>query len=361
VPGTFADRRELAALADPLGSRGAGVFQAVPFGAAGEAAQGFARDLDDLVWIGRRTGRPVSVALTQARQYPDEWQDSLARVTAATREGVRIVPQVAPRAIGILLSLETLSPLLLFPAAGDLLGAPAEVVRAHLKDSGMRARLAASLDPDGEIMAGLASLDRLFVLESPGVLSYETTRARSVIGRAAARGVSPGEVILEALVASDLRALFLIAIYNWDLDVARHLLCDPRTVPGLGDAGAHTSQTCDFGVPTFLLAYWVRHRGALALETAVRKLTFEPASLWGLRERGLVQRGWFADLNVIDLDALDLGPVEVRHDLPGGAVNLSQGARGYRATIVNGRVLMRDGVATEALPGRVLRGEGATS
>jgi len=358
VPGTFADRRELAALAEPLGRRGAGVFQVVPYGAAGEAPDGFARDFDDLVWIARATGRPLSVALTQARQYPDVWRDTLSRIATAANAGARIVPQVAPRSIGLLLSLETqLSPLFLFPEAGELLDAPADVLRARLGDPALRARLAASLDPDGEIMAGLASLDRVFPLAEPGILSYETTRARSVVGRAAARGVSPGEVILEAL-ADDPRTLFLVAVYNWDLDVAGTLVTHPLSVPGLGDAGAHTSQTCDVGVPTFLLAYWVRHRRALSLEAAVRKLTFEPASVWGIRRRGLVQPGWFADLNVIDLDRLDLGPVEVHHDLPGGAVNLAQGACGYRATIVNGEILVRDGVPTGALPGRVVRGGG---
>ena len=133
------------------------------------------------------------------------------------------------------------------------------------------------------------------------------------------------------------------------------MIVHPLTVPALGDAGAHTSQTCDVGVPTFVLAYWVRHRRALALEAAVRKLTFESASTWGLTMRGLVQPGWFADLNVIDLDALDLCLPEVRHELPGGATNLAQAARGYTATVVNGQVVMRDGVPTAARPGRVLR------
>ena len=355
VPGTFADRRELAALAEPLARRGAGVVQIVPYGAAGEAADGFARDLPDMVWLGRETGRPVSAVLTQARHYPDVWRDSLARMERAAREGVRLVPQVAPRSIGLLLGFETLSPLLLFPAASDLLDTPVDELRRLLRDPGLRARLAASLDPSGEIMGGMASLDRLFPLERPGVLSYETRPERSVVGRAAARGLSPGEVILEAILGSDLRGLFMVALYNWDLEAAHAMLSHPLTVPGLGDAGAHTSQTCDVGVPTFILAYWVRHRRALALEAAVRKLTFDPASLWGLPARGLVQPGWYADLNVIDLDRLDLGPLEVRHDLPGGAPNLSQGASGYAATIVNGRVLMRDGVHSGALPGRVLR------
>jgi N-acyl-D-aspartate/D-glutamate deacylase len=360
VPGTFADRRELEALVEPLGRRGSGVFQVVPYGAAGEAADGFVRDFDDLVAIARAVGRPLSLAITQARQYPDVWRDSLDRIAAAARAGARIVPQAAPRSIGLLLSLETLSPLLLLPAAGDLLGLPPDALRSQLRDPAVRARLAASVDPTGEIMAGMASLDRLFPLEHPGILSYETRRERSVAGIAEATGRSPGEVIVDTLVASNLRALFLIAVYNFDLDAALTVLSHPLSIPGLGDAGAHTSQTCDVGVPTFLLAYWVRHRAAMALETAVRKLTFEPASLWGIRDRGLVQRGWYADLNVIDLDALDLGPVEVRHDLPGGAVNLSQSARGYRATVVNGAVLMRDGVPTGARPGRVVRGDGAS-
>jgi N-acyl-D-aspartate/D-glutamate deacylase len=356
VPGTFADRRELGALARPLGRHGAGVFQIVPYGAAGEAAGGFARDFDDLVWLARETGRPVSPVLTQARQYPDVWRDSLARIEGASRPGVRLVPQVAPRSIGLLLGFETLSPLLLFPAAGELLDLPLDELRVRLRDPALRASLAASVDPAGEIMAGMASLDRVFPVEQPGVLSYETGRERSVAGIAEARGVSPGEVMLEAIVASDLRALFLVALYNWDFEAARTMLAHPLSVPGLGDAGAHTSQTCDVGVPTFTLAYWVRHRGALSLEAAVRKLSFDPASTWGVSGRGLVQPGWFADLNVIDLATLDLGPLEVRHDLPGGAVNLSQGARGYLATVVNGAVLMRDGRHTGALPGRVVRG-----
>jgi N-acyl-D-aspartate/D-glutamate deacylase len=362
VPGTFAERRELAALAEPLGRRGAGVLQAVPYGAAGEAAGGFERDLDDLVWLGRTSGRPVSVLLTQARQYPDQWQDSLARVEAAVRGGARLVPQVAPRSIGLLLGPEgLLSPLLLFPAAGDLLDLPAAEVCKRLRNPALRAQLAASVDPSGEIMAGMASLDRLFPLERGGVGSYVTAPERSVTGLAAARGVSPGEIVLEALVESEMQRLFLIALYNWDLDAVRTMLVHPLTVPALGDAGAHTSQTCDVGVPTFTLAYWVRERKVLAIEDAVRKLTFEPASVWGIGQRGLVRSGWFADLNLIDLARLDLELPEVRHDLPGGAVNLSQRASGIRATIVNGQVLVREGVHTGALPGRVLRGEGTAA
>jgi hypothetical protein len=103
------------------------------------------------------------------------------------------------------------------------------------------------------------------------------------------------------------------------------------------------------GVPTFMLAYWVRERHALPLETAVRKLSSDPAALWGIPQRGQLAPGWFADVNVLDLDRVDLLLPEVRHDLPGGAPNLSQRAAGFRTTIVNGAELGRDVIARTVL------------
>jgi N-acyl-D-amino-acid deacylase len=355
VPGTFADERELRAIVEPLARRGAGVVQVVPLGAAGEAADGFDRDLPLMVALARATGRPLSVGLVQARQYPDVWRESLAQIEHATATDVQIVPQVAPRSIGLMLGMGLLSPLLLFPAAGELLSMSEDELRVRLRDAALRRRLAESVDPSGEIMAGMATLDRVFPVNEAGAASYETDPARSIAGLAARRGVLPGEVILDELVASDLRRLFMIALYNFDMEAAGAMLSHPLSVPGLGDAGAHTSQTCDVGVPTFMLAYWVRQRRAMTIEAAVRKLTAMPASAWGLAGRGMVREGCFADLNVIDFERIDLGLPEVRHDLPTGAPNLSQRATGYVATIVNGTVLMRDGTHSGALPGRVLR------
>jgi N-acyl-D-aspartate/D-glutamate deacylase len=172
--------------------------------------------------IARASGRPVSVGLTQARQYPDVWRDSFARIERATAPGIQIVPQVAPRSIGLMLGMDgLLSPLLLIPAAGELLDKSHDELRVLLQGRALRRRLAESLDPSGEIMAGMATLDRLFPVTEPGVASYETTPERSVAGIAKRRGVLPGEVILDELLASDFKRLFLIAIYNFDMDGRR--------------------------------------------------------------------------------------------------------------------------------------------
>jgi N-acyl-D-aspartate/D-glutamate deacylase len=362
VPGTFAEPRELAALARPLVEQGAGILQVIPFGAAGEAAEGFDRDLALVRELLRGSGRPVSLGLTQARHYPDEWQRSLASADDARRGGLDLALQVAPRSIGLILGAQgLLSPLLIFPGAGDLAGKPDDEVRAKLGDPVLRRQIAESLDPASEILMGLASLERVFLLDRDGVGAYDTSPARSVAHLARARGVHPGQLMLDAFVESDLRRLFLIAIYNWDLDAALTMLQHPAALPSLGDSGAHTSQTCDMGVPTFMLAYWVRERRALSLETAVRKLSSDPAALWGIPKRGQLAAGWFADVNVLDLDRVDLLLPEVRHDLPGGATNLSQRAVGFRTTIVNGQIALRDGQSMGRPAGRVLRNARATA
>jgi N-acyl-D-aspartate/D-glutamate deacylase len=201
----------------------------------------------------------------------------------------------------------------------------------------------------------MATLEHVFPLERDGVRAYENRPEQSVAARGRARGVSAYEVVLDSILATDGQGFFLVPLYNPDLEAAAAMLAHPLATIGLGDSGAHTTQTCDASYATFALAYWVRERRLMPLERMVRKLSGELAEMWGIAERGVLRAGAYADVNVIDLDRLDLRRPEVRHDLPAGAAHLHQGATGYRATIVNGQVLMRDGEHTGAHPGRVLR------
>jgi N-acyl-D-aspartate/D-glutamate deacylase len=137
------------------------------------------------------------------------------------------------------------------------------------------------------------------------------------------------------------------------------MLSEPDIVPGLGDGGAHYGTICDSSYSTYLLSHWARDRKrgpTLPLEHVVRLLTNGTAGVMGLNDRGLVLAGYKADLNVIDFDRLRLHPPEIRRDLPAGGRRLVQRADGYTATIVNGVPVYRDGEATGALPGRLVRG-----
>ena len=129
----------------------------------------------------------------------------------------------------------------------------------------------------------------------------------------------------------------------------------PRSVVTFSDAGAHVSQIMDNSMQTHLLSYWVRERQAFTLEEAIRKLTYETASHWGFADRGLVREGFAADLIILDPQTVAPKMPELRHDLPAGEVRLFQNAEGIAATIVNGKVILRNGVPTGELPGRLLR------
>lgn len=359
VPGTFADRRELDTLAGALAEFGTGVLELVPLGVGGEDPDGFDKDLAWMEPLARETGRPISFGLVQTLAYPEQWRETLAKTEAAWARGARLVPQVAVRSVGVLIGFGiSISPLGLFPAAAELAGRDEEEQKRALRDPAVRARLVESIPAgDRSVLAGLATIDCVFPLDDRGVLSYATDPERS-IGRIAERsGRHWGEVVLDHFLETDFRGFLIVPFLNSDLGAAAEMLEHPLTGIGLGDSGAHTSQTCDASFPTFLLAYWAREKRLLSLERAVRKLTFDPARMWGLHDRGLVRAGARADLNVIDLDRLDLCAPEVSHEFPGGARHLTQRARGYEATIVNGEVLMRDGRPTGALPGRLLRNE----
>ena len=157
-------------------------------------------------------------------------------------------------------------------------------------------------------------------------------------------------------------AMLMMPFFNYaegNHDAIYDMISHPAAVSGLSDGGAHCGLICDASYPTYLLTHWARdrHRGPrFSLEYMVRKQTHDTASLFGLSDRGVIEIGKKADLNVIDMNALTLDVPQMVYDLPAGGRRLVQGARGYDATVVSGVVTRRDGVDTGARPGRLLRG-----
>jgi N-acyl-D-aspartate/D-glutamate deacylase len=209
----------------------------------------------------------------------------------------------------------------------------------------------------------LFDLDKLFSLADPP--DYEPTADASIAARAARLGVRPEELAYDLLLEKEGRAILYRPLLNYvdgNLDVVLAMLQHRDTVIGLSDGGAHVGMICDASLPTFMLAHWARDRSRgirLDLPRIVRSLTSDTAGAVGLHDRGVVQAGYKADLNVIDFDKLHLHAPDIAHDLPLGGRRLIQKADGYAATIVSGTVVSRDGTPTGALPGRLIRGQQA--
>ena len=156
------------------------------------------------------------------------------------------------------------------------------------------------------------------------------------------------------------RMLFFPAVNynNGDLAQVREMMVDPATLLGLSDGGAHCGVICDASMPTFTLTHWVRDRQRgprLPLEWMVQQQTSQTADYFGFADRGRLAPGLKADINVIDLEALQLHHPELVYDLPAGGKRLIQRVDGYRATLVSGEPIFENGADTGARPGRLVR------
>jgi N-acyl-D-aspartate/D-glutamate deacylase len=189
---------------------------------------------------------------------------------------------------------------------------------------------------------------------------YEPDPRTCLWAQAKASGRTTLEVIYDALLEDEGRALLYFPLYNFtglDLEVVHAMLTHPLSLPGLSDGGAHVGTICDASFPTYLLSHWGRDRarGRIPLETLVKLQTHDTARHVGLRDRGTVEVGARADLNVIDLSRLRLRAPHMVVDLPAGGRRLMQHADGYVASLVHGQVVAQGGVLTGARPGRLVR------
>ena len=205
----------------------------------------------------------------------------------------------------------------------------------------------------------LTAFDRIFPFGDPP--DYEPAASSSLTAQAASRGVSAAELAYDLLLEDEGRAFLFAPFANYadyNLDACREMLSDPNTVVGLGDGGAHVSIISDGSFPTYLLTHWGRDRpqGRFDLAWLVKRQTSDTARAVGLLDRGVIAPGMKADLNVIDMAKLGLSAPVMSADLPAGGKRLLQRASGYVATIVSGVAVYRDGQATGALPGRLVRG-----
>jgi N-acyl-D-aspartate/D-glutamate deacylase len=348
VPGTFASTDELYAIGDVLGKHGRGVFEVAPgFSTDLESAD---REVEWMAEVNRRTGRPVTFGMTQTTFAPDLHHRVYDAVDREAEAGGIVRPQTTPRGISLLFGLAARS---LFDRAPGW---------AALQELDMPAKLAALRDPErrDQLMAEGRSYMPPFDFAGVYVLDtepadYVLTPERSLAAAAERAGEDVVEAFVRISLESEGRALFSWPFLNQSNDEVERMLRHPATVLGLADSGAHVRLIMDAGQPTWILSHLVRDRGFFSLEDAVRRLTSEPAELFGVVDRGTLLAGSFADANVIDVDSLALDLPTVACDFPGGAGRYVQRGHGYETTVVNGEVFMEKGEHSGALAGRTLR------
>ena len=365
VAGTFAGRAELEGLANAMLEGGGGLFEVVPQGETGDDASLVLGEIELLAEVSKSTGAEISFLMVQAGGAPELWRQQLEATAKANREGARLIPQVGGRPGGMLIGLESYHGFMRRPTFRRLEAQQSgDALRAELRKPEIRAAILSEQDeplaPSEQFGAMTESMPFLFPAMYPlgNPPNYEQTAERSIAGRAEAEGRDPWEVHYDLLVEGEWVLGAFVNYAQASQEPLRAMIEDPSTILGLSDGGAHVKMICDASVPTYMLTHWARDRERgerLALEQIIQKQCAATARAVGLHDRGTIEVGRKADLNVIDFEGLAISAPRSVNDLPAGGARILQDASGYVATIVSGVVTRRDDQDTGARPGRLVR------
>ncbi|MGO8870874.1 MAG: N-acyl-D-amino-acid deacylase family protein [Acidimicrobiales bacterium] len=319
VPSRFAERDEVEALFMAAGSTGKGVVLAT----AGDQCT-----YADMYELQPRIGRPFTYpmfALTDGRNQPQ-----LDLQNEAVAKGLQVWPQVTPRPLTMQFTMHSPFSLNVSPVVAALIDQDPDARIAAYSDPEWRARASADL-------AEQPMRPRWETCEVSESDRHPELEGRRVDAIARERGCDPLDVICELAVEEDLATRFRIYIANDEPASVGNLLAHEQMVLGLSDAGAHVGQLCDAPLPTDLLGTWVRDRQVLSVEHAVRKLSGEPADIFGFDRRGYLREGYWADVCVFDLATVSPGPMKRVRDFPAGGERLTcEEPTGLRHVLVNG-------------------------
>ncbi len=355
VPGTWADTNELFAIADVLGKHQRGVYEVAPrFERPGE---NFEHTKSEVAWMAevrRRTGRPVTFGVAHSSAGPELYERIFEFCEAEATTGGDIRPQTTPRGIALLFGLAARTFFDRTPEWAEFATLSLADKLGQLDNDDRRAQLVAA----AETSRG-PGWDAVYVIADEPA-NYRFTPHDALSAHAARRGVSAAQAFVDISRETRGRAVFSYPFLNQSHDAIEWMLSKPYTVLGLADSGAHVGMIMDAGQPTWFLSHWVRDQQWLTVEDAIRRLTSDTADLFGVTDRGRLQVGAFADVNIINMAELALELPEYVHDFPHNAGRYVQHSSGYDATIVNGAVFMEGGEYTGSTSGVTLR-SGASS
>lgn len=354
VASRLAEWDEVRAIVNAVGETGKGLFE-IAGEAPGRDPTRIAEYHGRLRDLAVESGVPQTWGMFSVRAAPDLWRPYFDLLDETAAAGGRMFAQVHSRALSSLLSFESNTPFDAWEYWSDFRQLPLAEQAAKMRDPEIKAKLieVASREYTGPRVVGAEARppewDYVYPMDD---MVYDKP---SMAELAQAKGVHPVELMIDMALERDLKMFFRQPIANEDQSQVLDMMKHPRSVITFSDSGAHVSQIMDSSLQTHLLSYWVREKQAMTLEEAVKQITYNTATMWGLHDRGLLREGMAADLVVFDANTIGARMPDVVHDLPAGAKRLKQTADGILNTVVNGEILLTNNEHSGAVPGRLLR------
>ena len=354
VASRLAEWDEVRAIVNAVGETGKGLFE-IAGEAPGRDPERIAEYHGRLRDLAVESGVPQTWGMFSVRAAPDLWRPYFDLLDETAAAGGRMFAQVHSRALSSLLSFESNTPFDNWEYWSEFRQLPLAEQVAKMRNPEIKAKLVevASREYTGPRIVGAEARppewDYIYPMDD---MVYDKP---SMAELARAKGVHPVELMIDMALQRDLKMFFRQPIANEDQSQVLDMMKHPRSVITFSDSGAHVSQIMDSSLQTHLLSYWVREKQAMTLEDAVKQITYNTATMWGLHDRGLLREGMAADLVVFDPQTIGARMPDVVHDLPAGAKRLKQTADGILNTVVNGEILLSNNEHSGAVPGRLLR------
>ena len=354
VASRIAEWDEVRAIVNAVGETGKGLFE-IAGEAPGRDPERIAEYHGRLRDLAVESGVPQTWGMFSVRAAPDLWRPYFDLLDETAAAGGRMFAQVHSRALSSLLSFESNTPFDNWEFWSEFRQLPLAEQAAKMRNPEIKAKLIgiASREYTGPRIVGAEARppewDYIYPMDD---MVYDKPSMAEI---ARGKGIHPVELMIDMALERDLKMFFRQPIANEDQAQVLDMMKHPRSVITFSDSGAHVSQIMDSSLQTHLLSYWVREKQAMTLEDAIKQITYNTATMWGLHDRGLIREGMAADLVVFDADTIGAKMPEVVHDLPAGAKRLKQTADGILNTVVNGEILLTNNDHSGAVPGRLLR------
>lgn len=354
VASRLANWEEVRAIVNAVGETGKGIFE-IAGEAPGRNPERIREYHTRLRDLAVESGVIQTWGMFSVKAAPDLWRPYFDLLDETAAAGGRMVAQVHSRGLNNILSFESVTPFDKWEMWNDIRALPLDEQKIRLSDPETKAKLVeiANRKYTGPRIVGAEirppNWDYVFAMDD---MSYDKPSMAQI---AKEKGVDPVELMIDMALERDLKMFFRTPIANENQDHVLEMMKHPRSVVTFSDSGAHVSQIMDSSLQTHLLSYWVREKEALSLEEAVKQITYNTATLWGLHDRGLLREGMAADVVVFDPDTIGPNMPEVLNDLPAGAQRLKQTASGILNTVVNGEIFLTNNEHSGATAGRLLR------